>query len=423
MVVAPLVQSGCSEHVKSSETALHDAGSVADHHTAAPVLLDGGVDSDPGLDEVCSAGTLSEAGAEPVQGLASQLALGNEHSCARFEGEVWCWGNNRNGELGDGNTIARGHPVRVQQLSAVSGVYSGDGFEICGGTRGSHTCALLLANGNVSCWGANVEGKASMEDAKPTLLPMLIPALSNVVQLGVGGYGSCAVLGDGTMRCWGEVLGCDNDGGVDGFLEVQGLGHATKVVVGWGFGCALLSDGGVSCWGSNFQGELGDGTKKGRPTAAPALIPGGKAAIDVTTGGAHVCALLADLTVACWGSGMLGDGQVQVHWVPFVVPGLSGVAQVSAGGGHTCAVLGDGTLWCWGSNSSGQLGIGHDGGSRLEPVLVPGLSNVVEVAAGPFRHTCARLADGTVWCWGLNDAGQIGDGTTVTRTLPARVSP
>ena len=218
IVMATLVQSGCSEHVKSSETGAARCwfGCGSSHRRSRPARWRGQLN--PVLDEVCSAGTLSEAGAEPVQGRASQLALGNEHSCARLEGEVWCWGNNRNGELGNGDTIARGHPIRVQQLSAVSGVYSGDGFEICGGTRGSHTCALLPANGNVSCWGANVEGKASMEDAKPTLLPMLIPALSNVVQLGVGGYGNCAVLGDGTTRCWGEDVGCGQDGGVDGFL-------------------------------------------------------------------------------------------------------------------------------------------------------------------------------------------------------------
>ncbi|MGC9079924.1 MAG: RCC1 domain-containing protein, partial [Nanopusillaceae archaeon] len=193
------------------------------------------------------------------------------------------------------------------------------------------------------------------------------------------------------------------------------------IAAGGSHTCALLSDGTVKCWGSNDDGQLGDGTNVYRHT--PVIVQNLSNAIAIAAGESHTCALLSDGTVWCWGYnafGQLGYGTYFTdRYTPVKVQNLSNAIAIAAGGYHTCALLSDRTVWCWGSNYFGQLGDGTRE-DRHTPVKVQNLSNVIAIAAG-WYHTCALLYDGTVWCWGDNDDGQLGDGTNITRYTPVKV--
>ena len=159
------------------------------------------------------------------------------------------------------------------------------------------------------------------------------------------------------------------------------------------------------------------------PSVPDAPIPMG--VVQLAAGGSHTCALLGDGTARCWGAnsvGQLGDGTATQRDLPVAVQGLDGVVALAAGGFHTCAVRLDGRVRCWGSDSYGQLGSSdHAGLNSLTPAAVAYLTNAVSVSAG-YLHTCATLADGALWCWGNNNDGQVGDGTTTHRALPVPVS-
>ena len=179
---------------------------------------------------------------------------------------------------------------------------------------------------------------------------------------------------------------------------------AVEVAPGSGFGCARLSNARIKCWGANPDGRLGNGTNENSVT--PVAVSGIADASQVDAGESSACAVRTGGTVSCWGrnaEGQLGDGSFADSNVPVPVAGLGGVTDLSVGGTHACAVA-SGSVWCWGSNS-GTLSIGT-------PIQIAGVADAVAVAAG-FRHACALIADGTARCWGGNDQGQLGNGTTV----------
>jgi alpha-tubulin suppressor-like RCC1 family protein len=183
--------------------------------------------------------------------------------------------------------------------------------------------------------------------------------------------------------------------------------------------------GTVKCWGHNNYGQLGDGTTTDRLT--PTSIANLGSVAKISLGFGHTCALMDDGTVLCWGwnaDGQLGIGNTVNKNVPTVVPNLADVTGVAAGGRHTCAVRQDGSLWCWGGNHKGAVGDGTNE-NRLVPTLVPRLK-VVEVAAGGNQFgtdvTCAVLEDKSLMCWGANDKGQLGNGSTTDMWSPALVA-
>jgi alpha-tubulin suppressor-like RCC1 family protein len=395
---------GCGARTGIDVPTASDAGTDADGITEPDAAV---------VQNMCPVVTLSSAPADPV-GVPMQLALGSEHTCVRSGTEVFCWGNDRNGELGDGLTQARGRPVRVASLPPVDDIVASESFDVCQGRRDAHTCARLL-DGTISCWGSNVEGSCS--GAEPTFVPTNIAGLSDVKNLAVSGYESCAVLAGGATRCWGCLANVSGDG----MTTIAGLDGVEKVGVGEGFMCALLSNGTVTCVSDTFDAY-------GNPVpSVPVQVATLSGVIDISVAWDHACALRTDGSVTCWGSnshGQLGDGNVgaglslQQPYVP-VTSLLANVIQVAAGQGMTCAIVGGGDVYCWGANASGALGIGAASGDFPLPTHLPSLANAVEIAAG-WRHACARLADGTVWCWGENSSGQVGDGTTTARSSPVR---
>ncbi len=289
-----------------------------------------------------------------------------------------------------------------------------------------HTCALL-ADGTVRCWGSNYGGQLGDGTVLSHAQPAPVLGIASVASIDTDYTDSCAQLNDGTVRCWGgNLYGQLGNGGTAmeqplPIVAVAGL-DVKQLSLGEFHSCALLQDGTVACWGLNDLGQLGDGTTTDR--VMPKVIAGLSGVTQVAAGGSFTCARLADATVSCWGihSGSDVCGGLNVmHTTPTPVDGVSGVVQIAAGETHVCALLNDATVTCWGLNSSGQLGTptpANCQGLDHGPIVIPALSNVTQIDAGA-EHTCALLSDGTVSCWGWNQYGQLGDGTNADRVAPA----
>jgi alpha-tubulin suppressor-like RCC1 family protein len=197
---------------------------------------------------------------------------------------------------------------------------------------------------------------------------------------------------------------------------------ATALAVGSIHSCAVV-DGAAWCWGQNGRGQLGDGSTSDRLRPSPTMLEAG--VVSIAAGGNHSCAVRSDGTLWCWGYngyGQLGDGTLEERHSPVRVTALgSAVLEVSAGRSHTCARKLDATLWCWGHNADGQLGDDTSIDHSL-PLEVTELgTGVAQVAAG-VAHTCARKLDGTLRCWGYNGLGALGDATGINRKLPVQVA-
>jgi alpha-tubulin suppressor-like RCC1 family protein len=286
--------------------------------------------------------------------------------------------------------------------------------------------------------------------------------LTGVTQLATGGRHACVVTSSGGVQCWGNnFLGQLGDGTQiisypfrrEAANDVVGLtSGVSAVAVSRGFdahcdassfctpahvghSCAVTVAGGVKCWGENNFGQLGDGTNTRRLTPVDVIgLPA--AAVSVAAGWYHTCAVLTGGALHCWGrndSGELGDGTTTLRFVPAVVSGLeSGVVEVTAGPSFTCAITSTAGAKCWGVNQRGQLGDGTTT-DRRTPVDVTSLtSGVAHITAGGTPpqgvaaeyggHTCAATTAGGVKCWGFNRTGQLGEGSLVDHLTPFDVT-
>ena len=274
----------------------------------------------------------------------------------------------------------------------------------------------LRADGSMWAWGSNGDGQ--LGDGTTTNRSVThVSALSGVVQVSGGSYFSLALKSDGTVWAMGRnqvgQLGNNTTVGSSVPVPVSGLANVTAIAAGAGHGLALKSDGTVWAWGANSAGQLGNGTTT--DSSVPVQV---SALIDVTAisaGGGHSLALKADGTVWSWGlnsKGQLGDGTFTFanRSIPAQVTGLSGVITRIAGGSeHSLALKSDGTVWAWGSDAYGQLGDGTLAPARPTPVQVLNLTNVIEIGAGVL-HSLAIKSDGSVWAWGNNVDRQLGNG-------------
>ncbi|MBU1410941.1 hypothetical protein KKC22_05430 [Myxococcota bacterium] len=287
-----------------------------------------------------------------------------------------------------------------------------------------HACALL-DDGTVRCWGYNYRGQVGPAADLFQCTPVVVTGLSGVVAIAAGQNHTCAVLSDGTAKCWG--LNSNGQLGNGSYTDssvpvgVITLGDAVAMAAGSSHTCALRATGGVVCWGLNTDGQLGNGNNVNQ--IAPVAVTGLVGATDISTGAKHTCARLGTGVVQCWGYnlyGQLGDGTMTSRNLPVSVSGILTAAGLSTGSSHACAVLTDQTVRCWGRNNYGQLGDGTLT-SRSTPVVVAGLTNVTHVGAG-VEHTCARQAGSALRCWGRNETGALGDGTTTDRPTSVAVS-
>jgi len=291
----------------------------------------------------------------------------------------------------------------------------------------SHTCSVTTSGG-VKCWGQNTDGELGNGTTIDSSIPVNVSGLdSGVAAVSTGAHDSCALTTAGGVLCWGVRLGTGIPGAKSS-LPVAPTGLASGVLavsVGYDVSCALMQDTTVRCWGSNSRGALGDGgatQAQQAPTVVPRLI-GVRA---ISAGGVHVCALMDAGTVKCWGYnayGQVGNGSMDAAGVfqPTDVVGLTNVTTIEAGGYHSCAITSSGGAACWGQGQSGQLGNGTNQSSSV-PVAVAGLSSGVVSLMGGEYHTCAITTSGRATCWGGNIAGALGDGTTTNSSVPIDVS-
>ena len=387
------------------------------------------------------------------------VAAGGSHSLALCsDGTVAAWGSNFSGQLGDNTTAGRLLPVAVNKAAGVSALAT---KMVVGVAAGSNHSLARCSDGTVAAWGNNSQGELGNGNGANRLVPTAIAAsLANsgkiVVAVAAGFSHSLALCSDGTVAAWG-----DNSRGQLGINEtfdfpypalvntaagVSALAGKTvvRVAAGGEHSLALCSDGTVAAWGYNNTGQLGDATSMNRsaPVAVNTSTGGsalaGKTVIAVAAGDSHSLACCSDGTVAAWGFnslGRLGNNSITSQFVPVEVNKVAGtsalsgktVATVAAGGTHSLALCADGTVVSWGSNFNSQLGDNTTSyATAPEPVnSAAGISalagkTVLAGMTGGF-HTLARCLDGTVIAWGSNSHGQLGDGASTSRSAPVAV--
>ncbi len=302
-------------------------------------------------------------------------------------------------------------------------------FSVAVSTGDAHTCAIT-GSGALECWGGNNFGQLGDDSVAENPIPFGVVGLSSgVVAVSAGGGTTCALTAQGAVTCWGDdELGQLGDGGATNSVVPVGVVGLTSGVVAISSGedhsCAVTGAGAVQCWGSDEYGELGDGSTMSSSEVPVDVVGLSSGVVAVSAGYYHSCALTTAGAVLCWGdneSGELGDGSITDSAVPGGVVGLSsGVVAVSGGAYHTCAVTTAGAVLCWGDNDWGGLGDGSTTDSAV-PVGVVGLSSGVVLVSAGFDYTCALTAAGAVLCWGANDYGELGDGTHTKSAVPVGV--
>lgn len=354
------------------------------------------------------------------------------HACVLHQdGRASCWGYNEGGQVGDGTTsnVSRPVPVVLPDGSPIAELATGE----------FHTCARNGA-GQVWCWGRNERGQLGTGDTMASPLPVPVydglQPLTGVVGLALTDASTCAVSQSGHVRCWGSGqhgrLG--NGETEDSLVPVtvrEGSGEFGGVVglaAGNNHVCARMSDGSLWCWGRNNNGQLGLGTSgSGTDVSLPTQVPGLTGVDQVVAAGFRTCVRMGG-AAKCWGQnlfGQVGDGTTVQKNAPTDVLGLTQAAHLSIAQNHGCALLLDGRAACWGFNNFGQLGDGTLASSPTPVIVrVPGgmdeWMGLRGISAGG-AHTCAADPAHAVHCWGMNNYGQLGDGSTVTSTVPVPV--
>lgn len=340
---------------------------------------------------------------------ALELAIGGLQVCARLPSTTLCWGGEMYHLPDDGGTGIHTHPPHALAMpSPARHLALGE----------QHGCAAL-ATGQVACWGENSIDQLGTGMIVNSDLASIDPA-RGASQL-ASGYESACALRDGRAQCWTY--------GSSGRIEVgdAGIAGAVQLARGMHHSCAVLASHRVTCWGDPFMGGLGDGSDA--PADQPILVAGVDNAVEVAASATHSCVRRATGAVACWGnnaddtlgvgSGRADDNGNILQLLAAPVAGLANAVELATGSSFTCARRADRTVWCWGDNESGQLGDGTKR-TRHHPTRVLGLAGIDQITAGG-AHACARSA-GTVWCWGNNESGQLGDGTFTSRTQPVQVA-
>lgn len=363
--------------------------------------------------------------------LAVSVASGDHHICALLDsGEVACWGDGGSGRLGNGASSMTSSPVLTSSF--------GEERSATSLSVGSYHGCVVLDSGQISCWGSGADGRLGNGEASNQANPVLTKTLGpSVSSISAGGDHSCALLGNGSVACWGRGLeGQLGNGDTTNqiapvFVSSFGSGRtAVAISAGLYHTCALLDNGSVSCWGTGWQGALGNGNSGQQNTPIlTSSFGAGRTAVALSAGHGYTCAVLDNGSVACWGDntyGQLGDGTTQKRFTPVLTGSLGAgrtAIDVTTKNSHTCALLDNGSISCWGRGISGVLGNGSSVNQNT-PTLVSSLGvgrTAVAISAGGM-HTCAILDNGEVSCWGYGNGGRLGNGVGPDKYTPTLTS-
>ncbi len=344
---------------------------------------------------------------------AQSIAAGGWHTLAICsDSTVKAFGENATGELGDGSTTDRNIPTPVIGLTGIIAV-SGGGDQL-----EAHSMALK-SNGNVYAWGSNLYGGLGNGTTTSSMVPVQVLNMSNAIAIDAGGWHSVALKNDNTVWTWGwNTDGQLGDGTTTDKtipMQVAGLSDVKAISAGTYHVLALKNDGTVWAWGDNISGQIGDGSTTDRTT--PVQVTGLTNVSAIATGRFFSLAVKNDGTVWTWGEnlyGQLGNNTTVNSSVPVQVTGITGVTSIVTCGAFECHVVkNDNTVWAWGRNTYGNLGDGTTT-HRSVPVQTLGISDVIELAAGTNFSLFVKN-DGTFWGCGRNASGQLGDSTFLQR--------
>ncbi|QDG53519.1 hypothetical protein FIV42_23070 [Persicimonas caeni] len=444
---------GVAEEGKVAEHAVTEQGVAAELSDASTAALDAEAEPEDAGEAQTDASDAGDVDANPDVGPALPahaivgLSAGKYHTCAlRADGKIRCWGANLEGELGLGHTRKLGDNEAVNFVDPLDLGTPARQIAVAGDRDSSFSCALL-EGGKVRCWGANAHGQLGYghtnaigdDEGLEGLQDVALGANATQLAAGASKFGShvCALLEDGTLRCWGSAKFGKLGYGHTNVIGDNELPTATgKVATGSKVAavaagkyntCAILEDRSMRCWGWNSEGQLGLGHTE---NVGDNEIPASVAPVDVggdveqvAVGRRHICAVIEGGDVRCWGwnnhgqlglghTDNIGDDETPASVDPVEL--ASDAQQVVAGELHSCALLDDGGVQCWGDNKFGQLGYGHENpvGDTATPSTVGKVylgAKATALAAGAY-HTCALLEDGNVRCWGYNEHGQLGYG-------------
>jgi len=355
-----------------------------------------------------------------VQMIRSVVA--GSHTCAlTTASKAYCWGYNADGQLGNNETslvnptpsaVAGGFQFATLFLSKVEGV----------------TCGVT-APGAAYCWGDNDDGELGDGTRTQRTTPTPVAGGLAFRSFAVGTVHTCGVALNGTAYCWGfTTAGAFGDGstGLRTTPAVAAPGLTfDNIVAGQDFTCGLTPLGAAYCWGRGTDGQLGNGAAANSATPVP--VSGGIEFAYLVAGGLSVCGVTTGAKAYCWGSdffGTLGDGSsatddgVTRRVAPVEVAGGLFFKSLSAGYSTVCGVASSGAAYCWGSNG-GSIGDGTMD-QRSRPTLVAGGLTFQSIAVGTGQ-TCGVTTDSALYCWGSNSNGELGDGTTSPHSVPTPV--
>jgi alpha-tubulin suppressor-like RCC1 family protein len=368
-----------------------------------------------------------------MSSLWSTASAGDNHSCGiKQDGTAWCWGNDANGQLGNGTTLTgdQAVPTLVTGGSTWKGISAGS----------SHSCGIK-SNDSLWCWGSDTNGRlgngaTTGDQADPSAVN---DGGATWKAVSAGGDHTCGIKTNNSLWCWGNdgdgQLGNGASGSQTSPFAVNDGGATWKMVsAGSGFTCGLKTNNSLWCWGRDSDEQLADGAGATSQLSPVAASDGGATWNSVSAGGftaaGFACGLKTDNTLWCWGDnlqGQLGDGTSGTDRnVPTAVnDGGATWSVVDTGGHNACAVKSNNSVWCWGDDTDGQVGNGGTTGDQTSPVAVSGAGAAWKAVnsgahSSSSNHVCGIKSDDSLWCWGDDTDGQVGNGDTAgDQTVPS----
>ena len=338
-----------------------------------------------------------------------KLGAGRQHMTAINDGFVRVWGYGMYGQIGDGQMMDRATPTTIALPDRVVHASAGR-YETC----------VALANGRVSCWGEGDSGQLGDGNNTTSPTPVIVAKLTNAVEVAAAAIHACARLATGEVWCWGNGgsgrLGTGTQMGSLVPVQTLTITNAQRLIAGGSTSCVMLADNTLRCWGFNQYGGVGNNTMQDVLSPIEPMNIG--AVRSVSSRDTTTCAARADGAVFCWGLNDRGQAGIGTTGGNVLVPtpvktatvDLTGADEVGQGIEHGCARIGT-AVWCWGRNDSGQLGDGTTGVGRPYAASVIGLPPVTQLGIGAWT-SCAVDMNQAVWCWGMGSEGELGNGTT-----------